>query len=318
MKYLRLIWFISFLSLLLFSGCQVDTQETDLIPAEMPDDIAQIQQLIVGQMSGKYLLGDNTRMKSRWSREERLKAKDYLKELLFQLNIQPHENQYVSSNLNPAIDLILEPFRGANVYGILPSTAISNEYVVLGAHYDTGKRGAPGAIDNATGIALIYSVIKELSELERRTKNVVIVFFDQEEEELIGSKAFVNFLKNQDWNIHSVHCFDMVGWDGDGDRAMETFSASAELRELYREKALDHQIPLQEKVIDPVGYAVSSTDFDAFVPHGFNVIGAGECFYGRDSTPYKDSPQDTFETVDFSYLLSCTNFIKDIIRDLVL
>ncbi|GAA0893044.1 hypothetical protein GCM10009122_27230 [Fulvivirga kasyanovii] len=272
--------------------------------------------MIVGHLSGEYELADETRMRSRWSEEERTLAASYLRQLLEQLNIEPQEHSYTAPNLNPAIDLILDPFKGTNIYGILPATGESDEYIILGAHYDTGKRNAPGAIDNATGIALIYSVVKELSKVQTRNKHLLIVFFDQEEEELIGSKAFVKFIQEKSWKTHSVHCFDMVGWDGDGDRAMEIFTASETLRNIYAETAKEHDIPLKEIIIDPVGYDASSTDFDVFVPAGYNVIGAGECFYHRDSSPYKDSPKDTFETVNFEYLLSCSNMIEDVIKTL--
>ena len=246
-------------------------------------------------------------------------TKDYLLELVATLGIKPMEHKYTSPNLNPAIDLILNPFKGTNIYGILPSTSKSenSEYIVLGGHYDSGKRNAPGAIDNATGLALIFSVAKELSKLNFRNKNIIIVFFDQEEEELIGSKAFAKFIIEKQWNIHSIHCFDMVGWDADHDRAMEIFSASKDLLETYKNAAAKSNIPIKDIVIDPVGYDNNSTDFDAFVPFGFNVIGAGECYYHKDSSPYKDSPEDTYDTVDFEYLLSCSNLVETIIKTLI-
>lgn len=298
-------------------ACQSEKNVGVLITEHLPNTKAEYQQTIVGQLSGKYTLGNNTVIKSRWAKAEREIAKKYLKELITTLGIEANEHQYTSPNLNPAIDLILDPFKGTNIYGILPSTNKSSEYVVLGGHYDSGKRNAPGAIDNATGIALIYSVAKELSALQNRNKNIIIVFFDQEEEELIGSKAFAKLLKQRQWDIHSVHCFDMVGWDADKDRAMEIFSGSASLIEIYKTVADQRKIPLKDILIDPVGYHNNSTDFDAFVPLGFNVIGAGECFYHRDSTPYKDSPDDTFDTVDFEYLLSCSNLIENIIKKII-
>ncbi|UII29887.1 M20/M25/M40 family metallo-hydrolase [Fulvivirga ulvae] len=302
--------------ILMLCSCHGDDSSRILIADDLPKAKPEYQRIIVGHLSGKYELANETRIRSRWSEDERTLAASYLKQLLEQLNITPQEHSYTAPNLNPAIDFILDPFKGTNIYGILPATGESNEYIVLGAHYDTGKRNAPGAIDNATGIALIYSVVNELSKVQTRNKHVVIVFFDQEEEELIGSKAFVKFMQGKPWDIHSVHCFDMVGWDGDGDGAMEIFTASETLRDIYAEAARKHGIPLKEIIIDPVGYDVSSTDFDVFVPEGYNVIGAGECFYHRDSSPYKDSPKDTFETVNFEYLLSCSNLIEDVIKTL--
>lgn len=298
-------------------ACQYEKNDSILITENLPTHKANYQKKIVGQLSGKYRLGNNAIIKSRWAKAERDLAKEYLKELIATLGIQPAEHRYTSPNLNPAIDLILGPFRGTNIYGILSSTNKSSEYVVLGAHYDSGKRNAPGAIDNATGIALIYSVAKELSKLQNRNKNIIIVFFDQEEEELVGSRAFAKLLRKKQWNIHSIHCFDMVGWDADNDRAMEIYSGSSSLLEIYKAMAGQKNIPLKDFVIDPIGYDNNSTDFDAFIPLGFNVIGAGECYYSRDSTPYKDSPDDTFDTVDFEYLLSCSDLVESIIKKII-
>jgi hypothetical protein len=284
---------------------------------DLPTNKSEYQKRIVGDLSGKYPLADQSIIKSRWSEIERSQTRDYLFQLIATLDIEPRVHKYTFPNLNPAIDLLLDPFEGTNVYGILSATSKSDSYVVLGAHYDSGKRNAPGAIDNATGIALIYSVIKELTKIPARDKNIVIVFFDQEEEELIGSKAFAKFILKQQWDIHSIHCFDMVGWDEDKDRAMEMYSASTSLMNTYKMIAEKHGVPLNDIVIDPVGYDKNSTDFDAFIPDGFNVIGAGECYYFKDSSPYKDTPDDTFETVDFDYLLSCSNLIEDIILEIV-
>ncbi|MEQ8524419.1 M20/M25/M40 family metallo-hydrolase [Gracilimonas sp.] len=312
----RIVFLITIIVTL--TSCQSSEDVQALLEDNLSKEKSEYQQQIVGHLSGEYELANNITMGIRWSKEERKLAERYLKELLLQLNIEPQEQHYMSPNLNPAIDLIVGPFQGSNVYGILPATQSSNEYIILGAHYDTGKRNAPGAIDNATGIALIYSVAQEVAEMKSRDKNIVLVFFDQEEEELIGSRAFLDLIKEKQWNVHSIHCFDMVGWDENQDKAMEIFSPSESLRSIYKETAAAHNIPIHEIVIDPIGYEVSSTDFDAFVPGGYSVIGAGELFYHRDSTPYKDSPKDTFETVDFSYLLSSSNLVAEIIKKLVL
>ena len=314
---MRIIFMLICFAMTLIS-CKLNEANQTLIATELSDEKADYQRQIIGHLSGASALNNNTIIDSRWSEEERKLASKYLKELLLQLNIEPHEQTYISANLNPAIDLLFGPYRGTNVYGILPATNPSDEYIILGGHYDTGKRNALGAIDNATGIALIYSVVKEVAEMKSRDKNIVVVFFDQEEEELIGSQAFLNLIKDKGWNVHSVHCFDMVGWDEDKDKAIEIFSPSESLRSIYKQTASVHNIPIHEIVIDPIGYNRSSTDFDAFVPSGYNVIGAGELFYHRDSTPYKDSPDDTFETVDFNYLLSTSNLISDIIKKLVI
>lgn len=298
-------------------GCgTADKYELNL-KAQLPANKPDYQKTIVGSLSGHQPLSDGTRIIDRWTKEGRQYTRAYLKAVLENEGIETKFESYESANLNAAIDLLIDPFQGVNVYGILPATSNSNDYIILGGHYDSGKRGAPGADDNATGIALIMSVLREVKQLKMRDKNLVVVFFDQEEEELIGSRAFLEYIESLHWNIQSIHCFDMVGWDGDGDKAMEVFSPSIDLINLYREQADKYDTPLKVIEIDKNTYSASSTDFDVFVPSAFEVIGAGECFYHRDSSPYKDSKEDTYDKVNFPYLLNCSNIVGDVIKELI-
>ncbi|MEL6357076.1 MAG: M28 family peptidase, partial [Bacteroidota bacterium] len=272
-----------------FNACSKEAKTIQVLPNDLPSNRAEVLQEIVGQLSGEYNLHDGLRLGSRWSKKERKLTRSYLKALISQLGIPALEHRYTTPNLHSSVDLLMEPYRGKNIYGILPATQEADEYLLLGAHYDTGRKGAPGAIDNATGIALIYRIVQELTVLKERKKHIVLVFFDQEEEELIGSKAFVTFLQKKRYNIHSAHCFDMVGWDEDGDRKMEIYTTNHWLMEVYQTVANESEVPLHTIAIDPVEHTSNATDFDAFVRGGYPVIGGGECYYLRDSTPFKDS-----------------------------
>ncbi|WP_400079742.1 M28 family metallopeptidase [Winogradskyella sp. R77965] len=312
---IKTLFILSNLFWCLFS-CDSNLDNVVLI-SELPIDNLELQQHIIGQLSGHKSLENNMVINARWSKLERHLTRDYLKQLISVLDIEPIVHDYVSPNINPAVDLVFEPFRGSNVYGILPATTKTNDYIILGAHYDTGVRGAPGAVDNASGMTLIFTVIKQMKSLKSRNKNIVIVFFDQEEEENVGSKAFTKLIDDNTWNVHSVHCFDMAGWDGDDNDEFEVYSPSDALIELYRSSSEHYGIPLDEVIIDPIGYDKGSTDFDEFVKTGYNSIGGGECVYKGDYSPYKDTVKDTFETVDFEYLWSNTKLVSKVINNLI-
>jgi acetylornithine deacetylase/succinyl-diaminopimelate desuccinylase-like protein len=252
---------------------------------------------------------EGTTLNARSSSEERGLARDYLKDRIRSLGLEPKEDTYLIPNLNPLIDLLFSPFKGANIYTILPATTESDEYVVLGAHFDT-EVGCPGAIDNGSGVALIYSVVKKLQSVQNRSKNIILVFFDQEEEELVGSQAFAKFLKKQKWKIHSVHTFDMVGWDEDGDGEMELELPTPELEKAYYEVASRFEIPLYVT-------SINSTDHHSFRQVGFPAIGVNEAYGKRDSSPFKDTPEDNYETVNFDYLAKCTLFVSEVIKDII-
>lgn len=272
------------------------------------EKLIEEQQKFIGQFSGA-IEWEGNRLSARSSSEERDLARDYLKDRIRSLGLEPKEDTYLMPNLNPLIDLLFSPFKGANIYTILPATTESDEYVVLGAHFDT-EVGCPGAIDNGTGVALIYSVVKKLKSVQNRSKNIILVFFDQEEEELVGSQAFAKYLKSEELNIHSVHTFDMVGWDEDGDGEMELELPTPELEKAYYEVASRLEIPLYVT-------SINSTDHHSFRQVGFPAIGVNEAYGKRDSSPFKDTPEDTFETVNFNYLAKCTLFVSEVIKEII-
>lgn len=267
------------------------------------------QREIIKELSGATNIEGKFSIENRSSFENRALARTYLANLIKDIGLEPQVQEYVFPNVNPMIDLLFNPFKGANVYTVLPSTNQSDEYIILGAHFDT-ELNCPGAIDNGTGVALIYRVLVDLSKLPQRKKNVIIVFFDQEEEDLIGSQAFAKYVKANKFNIHSVHTFDTMGWDKDNDRAIELELPTPGLEKIYRKHAEKLAIPVY---ISPC----NSTDHHSFRAMGYHAIGLTDEYYNGDYPPHKDTPNDKFDTVNFDYLQSCTQLVFATIEDLI-
>ena len=82
-------------------------------------------------------------------------------------------------------------------------------FLLLGAHYDSVPC-TPGADDNASAVA----VCLECARLIRRHRigSVMIVFFNREEDGLLGSSEFVEHLGGQSFEIGEAHIFEMVGY----------------------------------------------------------------------------------------------------------
>lgn len=279
------------------------------IKAQTHDELMREQKQLIGVLSGEYQTPSGDYILARGSEDEREQSREFLVNEIRRIDLVPELHSYRMPNLNPLIDLLFDPFIGANVYTILPATTQTDEYMVLGAHYDS-EVDCPGAIDNASGSALIFSVVKHLKSLNSRSKNVILVFFDQEEEELVGSRAFAKLLLKREWNIHSVHTFDMVGWDGDGNKEMELELPTPYLEEVYQKKADEQGIPLYMT-------SINSTDHHSFRQVGFPAIGVNEAYGKRDSSPYKDTPEDTFETVNFDYLAGSTLFVLEVMKEIL-
>lgn len=267
------------------------------------------QERVVALLSGAQDSDLAPALTSRTTQAERRIARLYLKQWMEELHLEAKEHRYRMPNLHPALDLLLSPYKGTNLYCILPAVDPHAEYVVLGAHYDS-KLGCPGAVDNATGIALTIGVLQHLARLKNRQKNVLVVFFDQEEEELIGSQAFTKFLSKKQYPIHSVHTFDMAGWDEDENGEVELGAPSPALQNLYEMHAQRLNIPT---------YVTrgGSTDYQSFLAAGYPTIGVNEAFSKGDYSPYKDTPEDTYNTVNFNYLQHLTHYVREVIADLI-
>jgi Peptidase family M28 len=202
---------------------------------------------------------------------------------------------------------------GQNVHVTLPATTGTGDHVVFGAHFDSVPR-SPGANDNATGVAVVYSLARHLMTLPCRTRSVMFVLFDEEEDGLIGSAAFARKLKADGVPVHSVHTIDQMGWDMDGDRHIEVELPDTGLRELYLAAATD--LGWSNPGASIVATNVSSTDHASFRP-AFPAIGLTEEYRSGDTTPHYHKPTDTYPTVNLDYLKHATVLIHHVFADLV-
>ncbi|RZT00157.1 M28 family metallopeptidase [Aquimarina brevivitae] len=274
----------------------------------LPQSISVAQKQIVAVLSGHQNIPSTTlQLAARATIEERAWSRAYLESVLHQIPLTPISQSYRYRNSNPLVDLLVGPYKGTNLYVVLPATKPTKDCIVLGAHYDTA-RNCPGANDNASAIALLYGVAQKLNSLQQRSTNVMFVFFDQEEEELIGSKAFVNCLKEQHYNIIAAHTFDQIGWDSDNDKAFEIELPSPSLKKQYVSVAATHRVPITIT-------RVNSTDHHSFREAGYEAVGITEGYVQGDTSPYKDTEKDIFETVNFDYLTTLTQLVYDVIKN---
>ncbi|MCH7397675.1 M20/M25/M40 family metallo-hydrolase [Belliella sp. DSM 107340] len=154
--------------------------------------------------------------------EGRLKAIRYIENEMRQIGLKPvfgddfiQEFLYRSGLIN--VD-------GKNIVGMIPGIdpVLKNEYIVVGAHYDHlgytvdgdgNKIVFSGADDNASGVAGILELAKEiLSGEEKPKRSLIFVAFDAEESGLIGSSKFLDLDKPFDNNaIKAMFSLDMIG-----------------------------------------------------------------------------------------------------------
>ncbi len=253
------------------------------------------QQEIVAALSGHDVLPSGVRLSDRNSLVNRREARDFLVALLEGIGIAATRHAYRQG--------------GENVYGELPATTGGTEAIVIGAHYDSVRR-SPGANDNATGVALAHIVAQTLAELPCRNRSLIVAYFDEEEVGLVGSRAFARKLLADGRTVHSVHTIDQMGWDSDGDRAIELEVPPPGLREIYERHAEASGVTVHSTRTDTTNHA-------SFRALGFQAVGLTEEYVNGDTTPHYHRSTDTYETVNFEYLESTSSLMTKVLQELV-
>jgi hypothetical protein len=239
------------------------------------------QRRIVGALSGVEDISPGLRLSHRASVAERDASRQFLLDELTALGLTP-----VRHNYNTGI------YTGANVLATLGATSGTGGTIIVGAHFDSVPAG-PGAADNATGVAMVLAAARYLRDVPQRQHPVIFALFDQEELGLIGSRQWVRTLMTTD--VMGVHVFDMLSFDGDGDRAVELWSPSPSLQAVYQTHGAAAGMPIS-------AVTFTSSDHQAFLEAGFTATGVGEEFVANDHTPHYHKATDVFANVSFEHL----------------
>jgi hypothetical protein len=113
-------------------------------------------------------------------------------------------------------------FTTENVVGTLTGSTLPNEWVIVGAHYDSRNESissinlTPGAEDNASGCAGVLEMVDLLTRFRPR-RSVMFVCYSGEEQGLFGSNFHAQQLQNagQLGSVRLMLNMDMIGYTGD-------------------------------------------------------------------------------------------------------
>ncbi|MEJ7601014.1 MAG: M20/M25/M40 family metallo-hydrolase [Kofleriaceae bacterium] len=111
-------------------------------------------------------------------------------------------------------------FAQKSVVLTIPGTSLESEVVVIGGHQDSIAPGgatstAPGADDDASGIATITEVLRALvAKNYRPARTVKFMAYAAEEVGLVGSSEIADAYEAQDINVVGVVQFDMTNYKG--------------------------------------------------------------------------------------------------------
>ncbi|NWF70902.1 MAG: M20/M25/M40 family metallo-hydrolase [Chloroflexi bacterium] len=144
-------------------------------------------------------------------------ARDYVANQMQQISQQSQGN--LSLTVQPFEFTYRDlPYVGYNVIGILNGTQPGAGVIIVGAHYDSisfdfenSTTNAPGANDNATGVAALLELARIISQRPHR-QTIVFVAFGAEEIGRLGSMAFArDYVQAYNLPVMAMLNLDIIG-----------------------------------------------------------------------------------------------------------
>ncbi len=207
-----------------------------------------------------------------------------------------------------------------NIVGIIQGKEIGGGIVLVGAHYDSigtdpnnATYNAPGANDNASGVAALIELARILATRPHRA-TIMLVALSAEEVGRKGSIELVKYLREQQIPINYMLNLDIIGsQDGPNgeiaDRQIRVFSdgpnesPSRQLARMLELINFQYMPTMQVMVQGEVDRAGRYGDHMSFSEAGIPAVRLIEMYEERQR---HHTPQDTIEDIQATYLTRST------------
>ncbi|NIR44595.1 MAG: M28 family peptidase, partial [Gemmatimonadetes bacterium] len=186
--------------------------------------------------------------------------------------------------LTVTLDANVEPVEATayNVVGMLEGSdpVLSEEIIVVGAHYDHLGLGGPGSLapevetphngadDNASGTAVLLGLARYFADTGAPARSLAFVAFSAEEMGLLGSEYFVSHPPFPLDRVTAMINFDMVGRLRDGEMQVFGTESAEEFEALL--DTLDERDP--ELELSYVGDGYGPSDQTSFYSREIPVL----------------------------------------------
>ncbi len=211
--------------------------------------------------------------------------------------------------VNGTADVVQKREKTANVIAMIKGkdAVLSDEYLVVGGHYDHLGFGGPGsgsrmpdtnaihngADDNASGTAMVMELAKRLSGEKKKIKrSIIFVAFSSEEIGLIGSKFFVDHPPVELKKIKAMFNFDMVGRYDKEKKSISLSGTGTSVEADSILKPLETKLPFAV-VHSPDGYGPS--DHASFYSSNIPVFYFNTGVHMDYHTPFDDTEKLDFD-----------------------
>lgn len=248
--------------------------------------------------------------------KENVKAAEYIKERFTEINLEPFDNNSF------LIDTGLryrgrEEFEIDNVVSCIRGTEGKNA-IFLTAHFDHIEKNGEklmGAVDNASGVAVLLETAKELKEKcnEKSLANdIIFAAYNAEETGLNGSKEFLKKYSRRYEKCYNIN-IDCVGVKGSAGLAMGNTDEKSQ--NLYNElrKVLDDE---KIKYTDSL-YATKNGVVRGTSDHqNFRIYGYPSIIIGDDNIfDIVHTTKDNLDMVDYKKLEEISTMLCNFIYE---
>ncbi|WP_299883477.1 M28 family peptidase [uncultured Lacinutrix sp.] len=299
---------IAFLFLLLLTACKLEEKE----PISIKEDVSF---LASDALEGRQT-GSNGEQKAAKYIAERFKnlglqekgTQGYLQTFSFKPKTDPH--QEVNYTVKDGDSTIT----GTNVIGFIDNKA--EHTIIIGAHYDHLGLGAEGSLhrgntaihngadDNASGVAVLLNLAKQL-KTKNINNNYLFMAFSGEEMGLLGSNYFVKHPTIDTKKANYMINMDMVGrLKADSTLAVYGVGTSPILKQTVTSNNSKFKLVQKESGVGP-------SDHTSFYNADIPVL---HFFTGQHEDYHK--PSDDIEKLNYEGMQTISNYIFEIITDL--
>lgn len=218
-----------------------------------------------------------------------------------------------------------------NIIAVVPGKDkhLRNEYIVVGSHYDhlgMGGKGSgsrrpdtlgvhPGADDNASGDAVVLELARHFKKAGS-PRSIIFMFFGAEEQGLVGSKKFLEWMKQEDnqrknlpdsmKGIVAMVNLDMVGRMRDSAMSVSGTGTSSRFKAMAEQAAAQTSLHIS---CVPDGYGPS--DQASFVAVDIPVL-----FLTTGGHMEYHTPDDVPSTLNYDGMQQTLDFSKELITQL--
>jgi len=205
--------------------------------------------------------------------------------------------------------------------------------LILAAHFDTVE-GSPGADDNASALAVMLHVARQVQSM-KLVRPVHFIAFNLEEENLLGSQAYTTLLRKNGESIHGAIVLECVGYASHQANSQKippgipiaVPTTGNFLAVIGNERsqsltgtvaqAMKSHLPIVPLVVPGNGEKLPDTrrsDHTSFWEHGFPAVMLTDTANFRN--PHYHRPTDTLETLNLDFIATVADGVTAVVSAL--